>query len=409
MKILHIALSDGGGAGLGMMNLHRALLAQGVDSKVLVGVKTTDEATVVEAAPNQHVWPGGCLGFFLQRVARRLGVCFTAYDRLLLQIYKMRSEHPVSFSSPITPYDLSVHPLVKEADVVNLHFASGFVDMESFFAKVKKPIVWTMRDENPGLGGFHYRASKEELGSHYAALEDEFLRIKRRALEGCERLHIVSLSPMMMDFCRSVDFLSGRPNVVIPNPISPDDYVLCDRAAARRERGLQDEKILVSFVCHSLGEPRKGFMRTWRGMRSLGDDRIKLLCVGKKTVPVDDPQVILLGTVADKRRLSLVYSASDVFVSPSEQESFGKTVVEALYCGTPVVSTPVGIAPEIIDKRNGVICEEGNSDEIVDGVLRVLDADYDREAIRQQAIERFSPQQVASQYVRLYESVMGEA
>ena len=52
MKILHIALTDGGGAGMGLMNQHRALLQLGVDSRVLVAIKQGKDATVTEMRPN---------------------------------------------------------------------------------------------------------------------------------------------------------------------------------------------------------------------------------------------------------------------------------------------------------------------------------------------------------------------
>ena len=60
MKVLHIALTDRGGAGEGMLNQHRALLERGVDSKVLVGLKRTNLETVVQTAPNQYMWGKSC-------------------------------------------------------------------------------------------------------------------------------------------------------------------------------------------------------------------------------------------------------------------------------------------------------------------------------------------------------------
>ena len=75
MKVLHIALSARGGAGAGMLNQHLALLAQGIDSKVLVALKRTDLDTVFQTEPNQYMWGTSSAAMFLQKASRRLGIC----------------------------------------------------------------------------------------------------------------------------------------------------------------------------------------------------------------------------------------------------------------------------------------------------------------------------------------------
>ena len=405
MKILHIALTDGGGAGMGLINQHRALLQLGVDSRVLVAMKQGKDATITEMHPNQNVWGSNKYVVLLQKIARRMGLSFNLYDRTHRDIYKIKKKIAIPFSSPITQYDVSRHPLVDWADVINLHFVSGFVDIPSFFKNVKKPIVWTMRDENPGLGGFHYAEAKQVHFKEFADLEDEFLDIKRKAIESCSNLSIVSLSEIMRHFCDGVDFLANRPNTIIYNAISPDDYTMFQRKEARCELGINPDDIVLSFVCCLLSEKRKRFAEVLEALDTLGDKRIKLLCVGKCDVEITNPNVITLGSISDRRRMSLVYSASDAFVSPSAQESFGKTVVEALYCGTPVVSTPVGIAAEIIDEGNGALCG-GTPYEIAQAIKRVLGNKYNQTEIRRLATEKFAPENVAKQYIALYNETL---
>ena len=81
------------------------------------------------------------------------------------------------------------------------------------------------------------------------------------------------------------------------------------------------------------------------------------------------------------------------------------TVVEALYCGTPVVSTPVGIAAEIIDEGNGALCG-GTPYEIAQAIKRVLGNKYNQTEIRQLATEKFAPENVAKQYIALYNETL---
>lgn len=408
MKIVHIAYTDGGGAGLGLLNQHRALLAQGVESQILVVKKQTDDDNVAVMKPNLHVYGLGRIGQKIRKVICHLGIKFDEYDRLYQALYHLRLRYPIPFSMPLSQYDVACHPWVKEADVINLHFVSDMIDWPSFFARVRKPIVWTMRDENSGLGGFHYEETKRLYGHEFAPLEAIFLKIKRQAIAACHApIHIVSLSRKMQQFCQEVDFLSGLPNTVIYNAISPHDYQPLCKTEARHRLGLKEDDIVVSFVSCSLGEERKGFSLVVEALRLLAHPRIHLLCVGRPDVEVPTGiNVTILGRVSDRQQLSAVYASSDVFVNASSGESFGKTLVEALYCGTPVVSTPVGIAPEVINETNGCLCQERTAECLSRAISHVLATHYRSEKIREQAIRLFAPEQIAEQYIHLYSSFL---
>ena len=409
MKVLHIALSDRGGAGAGMLNQHLALLAQGIDSKVLVALKRTDLDTVFQTEPNQYMWGTSSAAMFLQKAARRFGICLNRYDRYRRTLYKIRSKHWVHYSMPVTPYDLSEHPLVQEADVINLHFVADFLDYESFFRNVRKPIVWTMRDENPGLGGFHYTSDKEEFYPYFAEIEDEFAAIKKRAVAECERLHIVALSNNMRGYCTQSACFAGRPVTVIPNAINAADFRPYCRNEARKYLGIGENDAVIAFVSCAIGDERKGFADLALAVQRLQAKTsvpLNVLCVGTNDYSGPLPRGCrFLGHIATVDQLSTVYSAADVFAAPSYQESFGKTVVEALCCGTPVVSTPVGIAPEIINERNGALCRVGDIDDLARALRHVLGRTYDKEAIRQEARTAYRPAAVAEKYIKLYQEV----
>ena len=406
LKVLHVALTDSGGAGRGMLNLHRALLDIGIDSKVLVAIKHSKADFVYSVKPNRNIWHHSPCIYFLERVFRKCGICFNPYDRIIRRIYKKAATHPAVFSSPITQYDIANHPLVLQADIINLHFISGFVDIGSFFRSVNKPIVWTIRDENPGLGGFHYRVTRDRLYSYYSDLEDTFLKIKRQAIGEYKNLHLVSLSKLMASFCQSVDFLAVHPNRIIYNPLDARSYSLTDKAKAKEQLGFHVDDILISFVACNLDEKRKGLKQVVDALKLLEDKRIKLLCIGHSTTRMDVPNVFFGGTITDTQKMSLVYAASNVFVAPSSQESFGKTIVEALYCGTPVVCTPVGIAPEIINRSNGLLCKTGGAVDVADAIREVLRRKYDGEKIRKEALGRFSSGLIAKQYFDLYSNIL---
>lgn len=408
MKIVHVALTDGGGAGRGMINLHHALLAQGVDSWVLVAHKRSNDERIVEMRPNLHLWGTSRWILFLQRAACRVGICLNDYDRWHHRIFDIRKKSPVFFTQPFSQYNILSHPLAKEADVLHLHFVAEFVDYPSFFPNVKQPVVWTVRDENPGLGGFHFRETKLHFGAPYASLEEAFLKIKRKAIEQCKALHLVSLSNVVKAFCQSVDYLASRPNTVIPNTINLADFQLINKAQARLKLGLKADSIVLSFVSCHLGEERKGLHLVLQALKILNDKRIHLLCVGHRDVGIAGAtNVHFFGSISDTSLLSTIYSASTLFVNASVQETFGKTIVEALYCGTPVVTTSVGIAPEIITPNNGCLLPTRSAEALAKALREALTHSFSApKAIRQEATHIFSAERVAKQHVQLYTSML---
>lgn len=408
MKIVHVALTDGGGAGRGMTNLHHALLAQGVDSWVLVAHKRSNDERIVEMRPNLHLWGTSRWIQFLQRAACRVGICLNDYDRWHRCIFDIRKKSPVFFTQPFSQYNILSHPLAKEADVLHLHFVAEFVDYSSFFPNVKQPVVWTVRDENPGLGGFHFRETKQLFGVPYASLEEAFLKIKRKAIEQCQTLHLVSLSNVVKAFCQNVDYLASRPNTVIPNTISPADFQLIDKAQARLKLGLKADSIVLSFVSCHLGEERKGLHLVLQALKILNDKRIHLLCVGHQDAGIADAtNVHFFGSISDTSILSTIYSASTLFVNASVQETFGKTIVEALYCGTPVVTTSVGIAPEVITPNNGCLLPARSAEALAKALREALTHSFSApKTIRQGATHIFSAERVAQQHVQLYTSML---
>lgn len=409
MKVVHIATTDFGGAAQGMLNLHFALLNEGVNSTILVVEKSTNIESVHKMEPNYQlfVWSKNRLLRKGQKILRRRGILKTPpeywYDRIRLID---TPNHNICFTSPFSQYDITQHPLVQQADIIHLHWVGNFLDYPSFFKNIKKPVVWTLRDENPGLGGFHYLSEKKTNGQYYAEIEDAFLYAKKNAIDGFENLTLVALSDEMASFCHNIDFLAHKFITKIYNAVDGSVFHCIDRTTARKALNLDVEDTIVSFVSFSLKDHRKGLSELLAAIKTL-QRTVKVLCVGiNDYFQKQEDRVTCYGQIGSSDILSLIYSASDVFVTPSHQESFGKTIVEAILCGVPVISTPTGIAPEIINKENGILLPKNTPNEIANAILTVLDTKYDRENIRNGAISLFNPALIAKQHVELYYKIL---
>ena len=115
-----------------------------------------------------------------------------------------------------------------------------------------------------------------------------------------------------------------------------------------------------------------------------------------------------IGPVTDMSRLAKVYSAADLFVSPSKAETFGKTATEALACGVPVVSYPNSGAKDIVGPDDGVMADGFTPEALETAIRRALSRTFDPAALRSRVANRFSRQRVSRSYLGLYEQLCNQ-
>jgi glycosyltransferase involved in cell wall biosynthesis len=134
------------------------------------------------------------------------------------------------------------------------------------------------------------------------------------------------------------------------------------------------------------------------------DDSYKVVLVGvtekqKKRLP---PGVICLPRVTNPKELAALYTAADVFVNPTREETLGLTNLEALACGTPVITFDRGGSPECVDETCGAVVPCDDMPALADTIRRVTrDLRFSSEACRAYA-SRFNAEDAFGEYVKLY-------
>ena len=134
------------GAGTAALRLHLGLKSIGAQSKMLVENRKSQDDDVVELEKsNPNIFKK-----IENRVRRKiLTLEESAYNHI-------KPAGQDLFSNNKTLYKIGEHPLVKEADIINLHWIAWMIDYNEFFPKVRnKPMVWTLHDSNPFTGGCH--------------------------------------------------------------------------------------------------------------------------------------------------------------------------------------------------------------------------------------------------------------
>jgi glycosyltransferase involved in cell wall biosynthesis len=120
---------------------------------------------------------------------------------------------------------------------------------------------------------------------------------------------------------------------------------------------------------------------------------------------LDNPLVEFVGELDDEGKNRLIGGAGGFLVPIQWDEPFGLAFIEALACGTPIISCPRGSLPELIeDGRHGFLAS--TEDELVDACRKVRA--LDRAECRRWVLERYSPSRMAAGYERVYEELISE-
>ena len=402
MKVLHISTHQTGGAALAAFRLHRSLIDKGVDSRMLTLDGCYEDNNVICYKPVFAFQKSKIFKSTLYRLGIGNGRYWRMHD-------KARKGHECQYTYPVSLYRVEKHPLVKWADVIHLHFCDDFINYPTFFKKVKKPIVWTLHDIGIGYGGFHYKNDQERLLPYFKEIETEFIKIKRESINQSSNLSIVSLSKEMFEFCHNVDYLKNRLNYIIPNGVDISQFKILDRNECRNKLCLSSEKKILLFVAEYVQTKSKGLDLLKEAIAIIDKDNILLCIVGNYPKDMPEKDIIdtrYFGKVHDVNTLSIIYSAADLLVVPSTQESFGQTPMEAMSCGTPVVVFPSGAMKDYVCPEQGIVCKDCSLQALKDGLNKALHNHYDRSAIREYVGKNFSPDIIANMHVELYESIL---
>lgn len=391
MEILHLSTFDTiGGAARAAYRLHEGLQLVGVDSKMLVQKKASDNQAVIS--------PKTSIGQATGRIRAEL-------NKLFLLPYPHANQS--MFSPQWIPDGLQTKIKQINPDIINLHWvANGFLQVESL-KRWNKPIVWTLMDMWPFTGGCHYTQGCENymqscgvcphLSSNKANdLSRQIWQRKAKTWKGLN-LTIVSPTKWLADCARSSTLFKDLRIEVIPFCLDTNIYKPIDQRIARDALNLPHDKKLVLFgAIGATQDRRKGFHLLQPALQNLAKSELgpqtEVVVFGssKPETPIDlGFPSHYLGHLDDQTSLALAYSASDVFVAPSLQEAFGQTASESMACGTPVVAFKgTGLADIVDHQHNGYLANPFEVKDLSHGIAWVLGEQAQHQAIRQHAREK---------------------
>lgn len=350
----------------------------------------------------------------------------------LMPIYypPIKTEKGVPFKidwgrNPMLP-NLKTDKLVKSADLLHLHWVCWGYIRPADLLYVKKPIIWTLRDMWPYTGGCHFSEGCEKyidgcydckyvLKNNYLQLPARSYKSKLESFKNLE-LTLVAPSPWIAETASRSKIFSGKKIVVIPNGIDTNDFRSYNKEFAREDLNIPQNAFVISFgAVNGYKEKRKGYdllIKALQHYEIMTGIKPYLLTFGR----VEDSEVVndenhhrRMGYIESSIILSKVYSASDVYITPAREESFGKTIAESLSCSTPVVAFKASGQQSLIEhKTTGYLAMPYDYKDLAVGMEFIRNNPRIKESgiCRIKCQEKFDIKIVAKQYKELYYNVV---
>ena len=316
-------------------------------------------------------------------------------------------------------------------DVVHLHNLHGYyVDIRTlcnWLAKAGVPVVWTLHDCWAYTGHCAYYTMnrcdrwREGCGKcpHLSAYPqslfvDQTRRNwleKRKAIAAMPKVTLVTPSLWLGGEVKR-SFLGKRPLRVIPSGVDLDAFRPGDEPELLRDvikryglHELSGKKMLLSVA--STWEPRKGLADLIALSAQLREDMM-IVVLGLTPAQCGNLPATMLGIPRTQslRELRALYTAADVCLSLSHEETQGMTLLEALACGTQVICYAATALPEIVTPAVGAIVPEGDIAAAAAACARLCDAPKSPKACRSHA-QAFEKRGQFAMYVGLYEELTG--
>ncbi|MBQ4109869.1 MAG: glycosyltransferase [Clostridia bacterium] len=306
-------------------------------------------------------------------------------------------------------------------DVIHLHNIHGhYVNVRMLFNYIKKhnkKVIWTLHDCWAFTGHcshFDYiGCNKWKTGCHHCLQKNmypvswffdrskESYRDKKKLFCGVKNMTIVTPSEWLKGKVKE-SFLKEYPVIVINNGIDLEKFRYTE-SDLKEKLGLSNKKIILG-ICFKLHD-RKGGDYLVELAKKLSDDE-RMVILGLETDEKLPENITVLAKTHSIEELAKIYSMADVFVNTSLEETFPTVNIEALACGTPVVTFASGGSGEIVDSRTGAIVFEKNVDILYNKITQIVFSEKKNDSyLRNRTEKLYSDVHQFKEYVKLYNEI----
>ena len=309
-------------------------------------------------------------------------------------------------------------------DIVHIHNIHGYFlnyrILFDFLSRSGIPVVWTVHDCWLYTGHCYYYSyagcNKWQTGCGHCPQKKEFPasyfsdRSHRNWLDKktaftsmpLDKLTIVPVSDWIREEM-SRSFLKDYHFQVIHNGINTEVFDVYDATAVRQQYSLGDKHIFLGVA--SIWSREKGLADFIKMSELIAQDEVIVLVgIKPEDMKLLPKNVVAIARTENIHQLAELYSAADVFINPTWQDNYPTVNLEAIACGTPVVTYRTGGSIEAITDTTGFIVEQGDVAGLVDAARCIIRRGKEayRNVCRQYAVANFRKEDRYADYLNLY-------
>jgi glycosyltransferase involved in cell wall biosynthesis len=392
--------------------LHRELIKT-IDSRIFVSSKSIISSSIIQ--PNS----------FLEKFISKFGLL---RELIISKIFPNNKKAYFSYNiGPVLVQLFWINKLFKQkSDIFHLHWiGNGFINYNQIH-KFKKPIVITLHDVWFVTGGCHvnFECKKYEIGCNKCPLFKNklypidltnYIFNKKKKIFDNKNIEIVVLSTWMKEIVSNSPIFSKCNINLIPNGLDTNIFKPFEKKLSREFFSINStSKIILFGGISAKSDFNKGYDLLLECLSLINIENLEIVVFGEK-IPnqtyINDFKVTNIGYINGESELAMLYSAVDIVIVPSRQESFSQVSLESISCGTPVVAFNYsGPKDIIVHKENGYLATPYDAKDLANGIEWIFDNLNNSNKLnlraREVALEKFDIKNVAKSHIKLYNNIM---
>lgn len=303
-----------------------------------------------------------------------------------------------------------------DPDIIHLHNIHGYyLDIRVLFDYLKKcgnPIVWTLHDCWAFTGHCaHFTAvgcEKWKTGCNSCPSKKEYPQSlvldnseknyneKKELFTGLQNVTLVTPSKWLSDLVKE-SFLKEYTVKVINNGVNTDIFKPTE-SDFRKRYGIENKKIFLGVA--SVWQENKGLGDFIKLSKELPEDcKIVLVGLTETQMSMLPKEIIGLKRTENAKQLAEIYTAADVFLNPTYEDTYPTTNLEAICCGTPVVTYNTGGSPESLTGGRGITVKVGDTKALYEAAQTLVGVKTDNPS-------EFDARKKYSEYEELYKNLL---
>jgi glycosyltransferase involved in cell wall biosynthesis len=352
--------------------------------------------------------------------------CGVYIHGLLTRIFDAHGKGSLIATKKLIKYVKTIKP-----DIIHLHHLHGYyINIRILFDYLSSsniPVVWTFHDCWSFTGHCAYfdyvscnrwqtecyncPQKKEYPASYVFDRSKRNYKEKRDLFTSVSQMTIISVSKWL-DEKVSQSFFKEITHKVIYNGI--DTNIFKPSSSNDNVEIRNKYEIGKSFLILGVASPwskRKGLDDFIKLSYSLNqNEKILLIGLNDKQIQSLPKNIIGVKKTENKQELVNLYSAADVYINLSVEETFGLTTAEALACGTPAIVYKSTACPEIIDDFTGIAVEKKNISAVINAIniIKIKGKNYYSLYCRERAIKYFNKDDRFNDYLILYNDILNQ-